>query len=98
MFSTFTIKSLQNNMSNAIGKLNLKKNLDYNLTVNSCESWEFLVACAENISHQKWKNFAEQDSCITVHTATCLERKVAGRENWFQLLELLAGDFHTCCG
>ena len=33
-----------------------------------------------------------------VHTATCLERKVAGRENWFQLLELLPGGFHTCCG
>ena len=33
-----------------------------------------------------------------VHTATCLERKVAGRENWFQLLELLPGGFHMCCG
>ena len=33
-----------------------------------------------------------------VHKAMCLERKVAGRENWFQLLELLPGSFHTCCG
>ena len=31
-----------------------------------------------------------------VHTAMCLERKVAGRENWFQLLELLSGGFQTC--
>ena len=30
-----------------------------------------------------------------VHTATCLERKVAERENWYQLLELLPGCFHT---
>ena len=30
-----------------------------------------------------------------VHTAMYLERKVAGRENWYQLLELLPGDF-TC--
>ena len=33
-----------------------------------------------------------------VHTAMCPERKVAGRENWFQLLELLPGGFHMCCG
>ena len=26
-----------------------------------------------------------------VHMATCLERKVAGSENWYQLLELLPG-------
>ena len=32
------------------------------------------------------------------HMATCLERKVAGRENWFQLLELLPGGFYTYCG
>ena len=32
-----------------------------------------------------------------VHMATYLERKVAGREDWFQLLELLPGSFHTCC-
>ena len=33
-----------------------------------------------------------------VHTATCLERKVAERENWYQLIKLLPGGFHTCCG
>ena len=33
-----------------------------------------------------------------VHMAKCLERKVAERENWYQLLELLPGVFHTCCG
>ena len=33
-----------------------------------------------------------------VHMATCLERKVAGRENWFQLFQLLPGSFHRCCG
>ena len=33
-----------------------------------------------------------------VHTAKYLERKVAGRDNWFQLLQLLPGGFHTCCG
>ena len=35
-FSTFTIKSLQNNTSNAIGKLNLMKIYTIILTVNSC--------------------------------------------------------------
>ena len=32
-----------------------------------------------------------------IHAATCLERVVAGRENWQQLLELLPGGFHVCC-
>ena len=33
-----------------------------------------------------------------VSLAWSLERKMAGRENRFQLLELLVGGFHTCCG
>ena len=33
-----------------------------------------------------------------LYTRPRLERKVAGRQNWFQLLELLPGGFHTCCG
>ena len=49
-----------------------------------------------------WPSFTGMEHCAphtrAVHTATCLERKVAGRENWFQLLELLSGGFHTCCG
>ena len=49
-----------------------------------------------------WPSFTGMEHCAphsrAVHTATCLERKVAGRENWFQLLELLPGGFHTCCG
>ena len=34
----------------------------------------------------------------SVHAATCLEREMAERENWLQLLELLQGGFHICCG
>ena len=49
-----------------------------------------------------WPSFTGMEHCAlhthAVHMATCLERKVAGRENWFQLLELLPGGFHTCCG
>ena len=49
-----------------------------------------------------WPSFTGMEHCAphtrAVHTATCLERKVAGRENCFQLLEPLPGDFHTCCG
>ena len=49
-----------------------------------------------------WPSFTGMEHCAphtrAVHTATCLERKVAGSENWFQLLELLPGGFHTCCG
>ena len=49
-----------------------------------------------------WPSFTGMVHCAphthAVDTATCLERKVAGRENWFQLLELLPGSFHTCCG
>ena len=52
-----------------------------------------------------WPSFTGMEPCSphtrAVHTATCLEcleRKVAGREHWFQLLELLPGGFHTCCG
>ena len=50
-----------------------------------------------------WSSFTGMEHCpphtCAVHTATsCLERKMAGRENWFQLLELLPGGFHTCCG
>ena len=37
-----------------------------------------------------WPSFTGMEHCAphtrAVHTATCLERKVAGRENWFQLL------------
>ena len=33
-----------------------------------------------------------------LYTAMCLERKVGGREDWFQLHELLPGGFLTCCG
>ena len=32
-----------------------------------------------------------------LYTRPRLERRVAGRENWFQLLEFLPGGFHTCC-
>ena len=49
-----------------------------------------------------WPSFTGMEHCAphthAVHTATCLEREVAGRENWFQLLELLSGGFHTCRG
>ena len=47
-----------------------------------------------------WPCFTGMEHCTphtcAVHRATCLERKVAGRENRFQLLELLPGGFHTC--
>ena len=33
-----------------------------------------------------------------VYTATCLEKELAGRVNQQQLLELLPGGFHMCCG
>ena len=33
-----------------------------------------------------------------LYTATCLEREVVGRENWWQFLELFPGGFYTCCG
>ena len=49
-----------------------------------------------------WPSLTGMEHCVShtraVHTATCLERKVAGRENWFQLLELLPDSFHTCSG
>ena len=49
-----------------------------------------------------WPSFTGMEHCTlhtqAVHTATCLKRKLVGRENWFQLLELLPGGFHTCCG
>ena len=48
-----------------------------------------------------WPSFTGMEHCTphtpAVHMATCLERKVAGRENWFQLLELLPGGSHTFC-
>ena len=50
----------------------------------------------------QWSSFAGMEHCTphtrSVHTATFLERKVVGRENWYQLFELLPGSFHTCCG
>ena len=45
-----------------------------------------------------WSIALRTRAVAAVHTATCLERKVAGRENWFQLFELLPGGFHMCCG
>ena len=41
----------------------------------------------------QWPSFTGMEHCTphtrAVHTATCLEREKAGRENWYQLLELL---------
>ena len=50
----------------------------------------------------QWSNLTGMKHCIpqtrAVHAATCLEREMAGRENWQQLLVLLPGGFHRCCG
>ena len=50
----------------------------------------------------QWPSLTGMEHCIphtrAVHTAMCLEREVAGRENWYQLLEFFLGGFHTCCG
>ena len=32
----------------------------------------------------------------SVHAVMCLEREVAGRENWLQLLEFLLDSFYMC--
>ena len=44
-----------------------------------------------------WPSFTGMEHCAphtcAVYTATCLERKVAGRENWFQLLNFFQAVF-----
>ena len=44
-----------------------------------------------------WPSFTGMEHCAphtrAVHTATCLEREVGGRENWFQLLETSSSRF-----
>ena len=50
----------------------------------------------------QWSSLTGMEHCAlhtrAVHAATCPERKVAGRENWQQLLALLPGGFYICCG
>ena len=50
----------------------------------------------------KWPSFTGMEHYAphvrAVHMAMCLESEVAGRENWFQIFELLPGSFDTCCG
>ena len=50
----------------------------------------------------QWPSLTGMEHCAldtrAVHMAMCLEREVAGRKNWKQLLELLPGSFPKYCG
>ena len=82
--------------SRASSSVDLMVAVSYGLTLQICMTIALSFRCS------RWRLcFVKAEHCTphrrAVHTATCLERKVAGRENWFQLLEFFPGGFHTCC-
>ena len=87
--------------SSASSSVDLMLAVSYSLTLQIC------LIIALSFRCRRWRlgfvnGFTGMEHCAphtrAAHTATCLERKVAGRENWYQLLELLPDGFHMCCG
>ena len=87
---SFSMRSRSSMPSHASSSVDLMVAVSCGLTLQIC-----LIIALSFRCRRKRQDFVTGQA---VHMATCLERKVAGRKNWFQLLELLPGGFHTCCG
>ena len=96
---SFSMRSRSSIPSRASSSIDLMVAVSCGLTLQICLIIAVISLQMLEAGLCYWPSFTGMEHCAphtrAVHMATCLERKVAGRENWFQLLELLPGGFHN---
>ena len=83
---SFSMRSRFSIPSHASSSVDLMVAVSFGLTLQIC----LIIALSFRCRGKRQDFVTGMEHCAphtrAVHTATCLERKVAGRENWFQLL------------